>query len=143
VAFTGAPSEVTQASKLVEAVASDRCFSLAGKTTLRQLMVLYCLSDLLVTNDSGPAHFATLTPIQVVTLFGPETPALFGARTPNAHILYKHLPCSPCVSAYNDRTSACKDNLCMQRISVDEVFELSNKLCKLTGQSRIPTARPR
>jgi ADP-heptose:LPS heptosyltransferase len=27
----------------------------------------------LVTNDSGPAHFATLTGIHVVVFFGPET----------------------------------------------------------------------
>jgi ADP-heptose:LPS heptosyltransferase len=140
VAFTGAPSEAEQANKLVEEVGSNRCFSLAGKTTLRQLMVLYCLSDLLVTNDSGPAHFATMTPIQVVTLFGPENPAVFGARTPNAHVLHKHLPCSPCVSAFNDRNSACRNNVCMQRISVDEVFELSSRLCKLPEQSGIPAA---
>ena len=49
---------------------------LAGKTTLRQVLVLYARSEILVTNDSGPAHFASMTPIHVVTLFGPETPAL-------------------------------------------------------------------
>ena len=54
---------------------------LAGKTTLRQLLVLYTLAEVLVTNDSGPAHFATLTRIRVVMLFGPETPELFAART--------------------------------------------------------------
>ena len=49
--------------------------SLPEKTTLRQLLVLYTRSEILVTNDSGPAHFASLTAIHVVTLFGPETPA--------------------------------------------------------------------
>ena len=44
------------------------------------LMVLYTMCEILVTNDSGPAHFASLTPINVVTLFGPETPDLFAAR---------------------------------------------------------------
>jgi len=41
--------------------------SVAGKTTLGQLVVLYGFADLMVTNDSGPAHFATLTPMDVVT----------------------------------------------------------------------------
>ena len=95
---------------------------MAGKTTLRELLVLYCLADVLVTNDSGPAHFATLTSIRVITLFGPETPALFGARTPTARIIWKNLPCSPCVSAYNNRLSTCTNNLCMQEITVEEVF---------------------
>jgi ADP-heptose:LPS heptosyltransferase len=123
VAFTGAPDETAAAIKLAQSVGSDRCFSLAGKTTLRQLLVLYTLADVLVTNDSGPAHFATLTPIDVVTLFGPETPDLFGARTPRNTVLWAGLACSPCVSAYNNRQSACRDNRCMQAISVDQVFE--------------------
>jgi len=65
-------------------IGSDRVIPLAGKTTLRQVLALYTRSEILVTNDSGPAHFASMTPIHVVTLFGPETPALFAARSPNA-----------------------------------------------------------
>ncbi len=131
VAFTGSPDEAEHIEKLVEAVGNDRCFSLAGRTTLRQLLVLYCLADVLVTNDSGPALFATLTPIQAITLFGPETPALFGAKSPRTHIIWKNIPCSPCVSAYNNRMSACKNNVCMKRITVEEVFEMVCRLCKL------------
>ena len=76
-----------------------------------------------MTNDSGPAHFATLTPIDVVTLFGPETPALFAARTPRNHVLWSAIACSPCVSAFNNRQSSCRDNVCMQRLTVDQVFD--------------------
>ena len=101
---------------------SDRCFSLAGKTTLRQLLVLYTLAEVLVTNDSGPAHFASLTPINVVTLFGPETPRLFAARTDRNVALYAGVACSPCVNAYNNRQSPCRNNVCMQQITVDQVF---------------------
>jgi ADP-heptose:LPS heptosyltransferase len=120
--FTGAPDEAAAVTPLVAHVASPRCINLAGRTTLRQLLILYGLAEVLVTNDSGPAHFAALTPIDTVTLFGPETPALFAAPTPRAHVLYAGLPCSPCVSAYNGRLSRCRDNLCMQRITVDQVF---------------------
>ncbi len=123
VLFTGAPSEAPQAEALVARIGSERCASIAGKTTLRQLIVLYGLAEVMVTNDSGPAHYATITPIDVVTLFGPETPAAFGSRSPRSHILWAGIPCSPCVNAYNDRQSACRDNLCMQRISVEDVFE--------------------
>jgi len=96
---------------------------LAGKTTLRQVLVLYTRSAILVTNDSGPAHFASMTPIHVVTLFGPETPALFAARSPNAIALWAGIACSPCVNAYNNRQSVCRNNLCMQAITVDDVFK--------------------
>ena len=123
IGFTGAREEAPVIDGLVAKVGHGRCFSLAGKTTLRQLMVLYCLAEVLVTNDSGPAHFASLTPIRTVTLFGPETPLLFAALTPRNKPLWAGIACSPCVSAVNNRQSACTNNVCMQRISVEEVFE--------------------
>ncbi|MGC4073952.1 MAG: glycosyltransferase family 9 protein [Nibricoccus sp.] len=122
VGLTGAPYESATAGALVGRIGSERCVSFAGKTTLHQLLILYTLADVLVTNDSGPAHFATLTPVEVVTLFGPETPALFAARTPRNTVLWAGLACSPCVSAYNNRLSHCRDNRCMQAITIDQVF---------------------
>jgi ADP-heptose:LPS heptosyltransferase len=122
IGFTGAPAEAPANNRLADEVGSCRVVQLAGKTTLRQLLVLYTRSDVLVTNDSGPAHFASMTPIRVVTLFGPETPALFAARSPNATALWAGIACSPCVNAYNNRQSVCRNNLCMQAITVDDVF---------------------
>jgi ADP-heptose:LPS heptosyltransferase len=125
IGMTGAPDEA-EAIRLVAAqVGSPRCFSFAGKTTLPQLLVLYTLSELLITNDSGPAHFASMTPITVITLFGPETPLLFRALTPRAIPIWMQLPCSPCVNAYNNRQSPCRDNICMKSISVDHVFSIA------------------
>jgi len=63
-----------------------------------------------------------MTPIRVVTLFGPETPALFGARSPNVTTFWAGIACSPCVNAYNNRQTVCRNNLCMQAITVDDVF---------------------
>ena len=123
IGLTGAPAEVDSNNQLADEIGSDRVIRLAGKTTLRQLLMLYTRGEILVTNDSGPAHFASLTPIRVVALFGPETPALFGARSPNATALWAGIACSPCVNAYNNRQSICRNNLCMQAITVDDVFE--------------------
>jgi ADP-heptose:LPS heptosyltransferase len=123
IGLTGAPAEVNSNNQLADEIGSDRVIRLAGKTTLRQLLLLYTRGEILVTNDSGPAHFASLTPIRVVALFGPETPALFGTRSPNATALWAGIACSPCVNAYNNRQSICRNNLCMQAITVDHVFE--------------------
>ncbi len=133
IAFTGAPAEAEAVQRMVDEIGSNRCVNVAGRTALRELLVLYCLAEVLVTNDSGPAHFATLTPIDIVTLFGPETPAVFGARTPQNHVLYSGVVCSPCVNAYNDRRSSCTDNVCMQRISVVKVFE---RVCSVYEKRR-------
>ena len=123
IAFTGAPSEAPPIDALVRQVNDPRCFSMAGKTTMRQLLVLDSLADVLVTNDSGPAHFAALTDVEIVTLFGPETPRLWGVLGPRSHVISLGLPCTPCVSAYNNRLSSCTNNLCMQGITVDRVHE--------------------
>ncbi len=123
IGFTGAPAEAAPNNRLADEVGSNRVIPLAGKTTLHQVLVLYTRSEILVTNDSGPAHFASMTPIRVVTLFEPEIPALFAARSPNATALWAGIACSPCVNAYNNRQSICRNNLCMQAITVDDVFE--------------------
>jgi ADP-heptose:LPS heptosyltransferase len=127
VGFTGAPNEAKPTGDLVRQVGSERALLLAGKTTLEQLLVLYTLAEVLVTNDSGPAHFASLTPIDIVTLFGPETPELFAARTPRNTVLWAGIACSPCVNAYNNRVSPCRNNACMQALTVEQVF---NAVCQ-------------
>ena len=137
VGFTGGPSEAAAINQLARSVGSNRILAFAGKTTLRQALVLYTRSEILVTNDSGPAHFASMTPIHVITLFGPETPTLFAARSPNAHVLWAGIACSPCVNAYNNRQSVCRNNVCMQAITVDQVFEQVTQLYDLRRASRI------
>lgn len=123
ICITGAPSELLAAEALCREMRSERVVSLAGKTTLRELLVLYCLADVLVTNDSGPGHFASLTPIHSIVMFGPETPILFGALGGRGRILYAGLACSPCVNVFNHRFSSCRNNLCMQAITVEQVYE--------------------
>ena len=61
IGITGAPDEAEDAERVVRRVGSPRCVSFAGKTSMEELLTLYALSRVLVTNDSGPAHFATLT----------------------------------------------------------------------------------
>lgn len=122
IGITGSPEESEKAQNLCTEIGSERCFSFAGKTSLRELMVLYNLCTLLVTNDSGPAHFASLTSIKVITLFGPETPRLFAALTPRSFPITAKIACSPCVNALNNRQSSCIDNQCMKMISPEIVF---------------------
>ncbi len=134
IGFTGAPDEAPAVQKLVDKVGSERCVSFAGRTTMRQLLILYELAEVLVTNDSGPAHFASATSVDVVVFFGPETPKLFHGLSSRNHVIWAETACSPCVNAYNNRVSKCTDNVCMKRISVDEVFGVVCDL--LTSRAR-------
>ncbi len=143
VCFTGSPEEAPAVEEIARAAGSPRTVCLAGRTTLRQLLVLFGLAEVLVTNDSGPAHFASLTSVDVVALFGPETPLLFAAPGPRNHALWAGIACSPCVNAFNNRQTACRDNVCMKGISVDQVFETVIRIYRTrTGELRPPPAAP-
>ena len=92
---------------------------LTGYTrSIAELLALFHVARLLVTNDGGPGQFAALTPIWTVMLFGPETPALYAPLTPKCHSFYSQWPCSPCLTAYNHRNSFCDgDNQCLKVIA--------------------------
>lgn len=123
IVLTGAPSEEDSCVSIAKEINSKRVISVAGETSLRELFVLYGQADLLVTNDSGPGHFATMAEIKTLVLFGPETPELFGPIGNNSEVIWKGLACSPCVNPFNHRFSPCQNNVCMQQIQVKEVAE--------------------
>ena len=139
--ITGAPSEQSAAAEVVRAIGSSRVISVAGKTTLRELMVLYTIADILVTNDSGPGHFASMTDIDTVVLFGPETPALYGPLGKNSHVLWNGLACSPCINPFNHRISPCNDNVCMSSISVAQVFSQVQELLAQRARRAVKAVR--
>ncbi|MFA9453392.1 MAG: glycosyltransferase family 9 protein [Candidatus Aminicenantaceae bacterium] len=123
VLLTGTQAEHARAEQLTEAVGSSRCLNFTGQTTFAQLLALYSIADVLVTNDSGPVHFSTLTRTRTLALFGPETPDLYGPLGTDCRVVYARYACSPCVSAFNHRRSPCSDNRCLQAITVDQVME--------------------
>jgi len=120
--LTGAPSEREEAGAMADRIANDRCVNFAGMLKLVELPVLYSISQVMITNDSGPGHFSSITDMPTLVLFGPETPALYGSLG-NSEAIYAGLACSPCVSAWNHRNTPCRDNVCLQAITVDQVFE--------------------
>jgi len=123
VLITGAPSEHEEAREKCRQVANERCINFAGAVSLMQLPVLYTIAALMVTNDSGPGHFSSITPLPTFVLFGPETPKLYGSLG-NSTPVFAGLACSPCVSAANHRKTPCTDNKCLQAITVNQVFAL-------------------
>lgn len=131
----GLPADRPLAEQLTARLDSPRCVNLAGYTrSIRHLLALFRSADLLITNDGGPGQFAALTPIPTIVLFGPETPLLYGSHAAHAHVFYRSLPCSPCLTAYNHRNSPCDgDNQCLKQIRPAEVLAKAREL--LSGQA--------
>ena len=134
--ITGSPAEFEYVEK-VRAVANVKnALNFAGQVSFAELPPLYTLSDVMVTNDSGPGHFSAVTPLRTVVLFGPETPALYGSVGKSISIT-ANLACSPCVSAANHRKTPCHDNVCMQAITVPQVLEKMVHQLKEADQERV------
>ena len=126
--LTGTKSEKKACDILINKLESPKTINLAGQTSFRELLTLYELSLLLISNDSGPVHFASTTNIKIVALYGPENPSVFGPLSPNVKNLYLNLSCSPCVSPLNQKKSECNDNICMNSITSDWVYNEALKL---------------
>jgi len=124
VGIIGLAQDKEIASVILSHTRSRSCADLTGYTrTIRELMLIFHFSSLLITNDGGPGHFAAMTPIPAIIFYGPETPALYGPLDKKALNIFLGLSCSPCVTAYNHRNSPCDgDNLCLKKIGPNEVL---------------------
>jgi len=127
VIITGIESEKIEATQICQAVKSKKCINFAGKTSFFELIELYHVADILITNDSGPVHFSSMTDIKTFVFFGPETPKLYGPLNKDAHVFYSDFSCSPCVSVFNHRKSPCNNNECLKAISVQSVYQEVSK----------------
>ena len=98
---------------------------LTGKTTLDQITAVLGLVDLVVTNDTGPAHIAAALGSPTIVIFGPTNPLTTRPFSFKAEILRHPPDCAPCM------LRDCPiDHRCMTAITVDEVFERSHALLK-------------
>ncbi len=114
--MTGSPAEKEYVQAVTDMIGDPRCINSSGFFSFDELVPLYDISSCMLTNDSGPAHFAAVTNLKVFVLFGPETPHLYLPLGGNAEPFYLGLPCSPCVSAANHRKTSCTERPCITGI---------------------------
>ena len=135
VLIIGVASETPDAQHICSQVASPRALDLTGRTTMKELLHVFDLAHVLVTNDSGPAHFAALTRIHVVVFFGPEIPERYRPLATSSDVVHTGYSCSPCIGPFNQRLSPCNDNLCLKSINVREVVALVRSRLEAAGQA--------
>lgn len=90
---------------------------LTGRTDLAQAAAILSLVDLLVTNDTGPAHIAAALKRPTLVIFGPTNPLTTRPFSPVAELVRHPPDCAPCM------LRDCPiDHRCMTAISPEEVF---------------------
>ncbi len=70
--------------------------NLAGQTSLPEMGGYLQAADLLISNDSGPAHVAAAAGTPCVVIFGPTDARRTGPYGPRHRIAKTALPCGPC-----------------------------------------------
>ncbi|HEY2802137.1 MAG TPA: lipopolysaccharide heptosyltransferase II [Chthoniobacterales bacterium] len=100
----------------VAAAFGGTCTNLIGKTTLEQLIDELRRCELLLTNDTGTMHLATLLGVPVVAVFGSTEPRLTGPLGKKSLVVRHQVECSPCF------LRKCPlDFRCMKAVSAQEV----------------------
>lgn len=119
-------NEESEVSREVAAKSKIKPIVLTGKTNLAEATALLSVCDMLVSNDTGPAHISAALGTKTLVIFGPTNPLT--TQPWNSEIVYKKVECSPCM------LRDCPiDHRCMKRISATEVFTAVRK--KLTADS--------
>jgi ADP-heptose:LPS heptosyltransferase len=98
-------------------------YNLCGQTNLKELAAYIKSMDLFISNDSGPAHLAAALGIKTLALFGPTSSQITSPKGKKVTLFQTNVGCKiPCYDLL------CKENICMKRILVTEVFEKVKEL---------------
>lgn len=96
---------------------------LTGETRLEESAAILSLCDLLVTNDTGPAHVAAAVRCPVIVIFGPTDPVTTRPFSDTAEVVRQPPDCAPCM------LRDCPiDHRCMTAITTQEVFARSARM---------------
>ena len=128
----GTPKDIA-AGEMIARTLGHSCVNRVGETTLEQLIEELRECRLLLTNDTGTMHLASLLGVPTVAIFGSTEPRLT-APLGDRHIIVRHqVECSPCF------LRECPiDFRCMKAVSVDEAI---NGVLAILQRS-VPSASP-
>lgn len=117
VLFAG-PGEAAIAESITTQSRAEIVNTAGDRVDLARLKPLIRRCDLLVTNDTGPRHYAVAFDVPVVVIMGSTDPAYTNDNLDKTVVVRKELDCSPC------HLSVCPtDHKCMTAIAPEEVLE--------------------
>ena len=117
------PGEKDIGNKIVQLSRAKIINTGPDKVDLALLKPLIQRCRLLVTNDTGPRHYAVAFDIPVVVIMGPTDPRYTQANLEKTIVLRRETECSPC------HLKECTlDHRCMSEISPEAVLQAGKQL---------------
>jgi heptosyltransferase-2 len=124
VALIGAASEL-DVSETVAAMTRRPPLVLTGQTSVSEVMALISIADVLITNDTGPAHIGAAVGTPTLVIFGPTNPLTTHPFGPAGEIIRQPPECAPCM------LRDCPiDHRCMTAIAATEVFDRAQRVMR-------------
>ena len=124
----GGKNDIPLAEDLTHRLQGLTVTSLAGQTTLAELMAALALCRVVITNDTGPMHLAAALGVPVVVPFGSTSPELTGPGLPGDprhHLLLGSAPCAPCFLRQCPVDFRCMDSIPAERVVCAALTALS------------------
>ncbi len=124
VVLIGSPGEL-EVSKQVINLARRPPVLLTGSTSVAVVTALISVADVLVTNDTGPAHIGAAVGTPTLVIFGPTNPLTTRPYGPAGEMMRHPPDCAPCM------LRDCPiDHRCMTAITPEEVFQRTTQLIR-------------
>ncbi len=122
VALIGSPGEL-EVSNQVMKLSRHPPVLLTGKTSVAEVTGLISIADVLITNDTGPAHIGAAVGTPTLVIFGPTNPLTTAPYGPAGEMIRRPPDCAPCM------LRDCPiDHRCMTAITPEDVFERARQL---------------
>ncbi len=132
IVLIGAASERDNAAAVIAQMRTAQALNLAGETSMSELIGLLAACDLLVSNDTGPAHVAAALATPTLTLFGPTNE--FETAPTGAHAELMRVDGIECARCMHRDCPI--DHRCMTQLSVAMVFAQSLSLLTQNDKAR-------
>ncbi len=117
------PGEEGIAAQIVAASSASIINTADDLLNLAQLKPVIKQCSLLITNDTGPRHFAVAFDVPAVVLMGPTNPLYTASHLDRTSVIRLDLPCSPC----HKKICPYKHHACMNEITPNMVVTASSK----------------
>ena len=113
-----APGEEDIAQRIVRQSRAQLIDTSPKPASLAELKPLIRRCSLLITNDTGPRHFAVAFGVPAIVLMGPTNPIYTARNLEQTTVLRRDLPCSPC----HRKTCPLGHHKCMREVTPEMVL---------------------
>ncbi len=111
------------AAEEVKSLTQADVLNLAGKTNLKEAVLLISQCGLFISNDSGLMHVAGALNIPTIAIFGSTNPQTTSPVGNQSVVIHREVGCSPCL-----KKTCPTDFQCMELITVEDIWQAAKKI---------------